>query len=148
MPSLKLKDVPDPIGNQVTVVDVSAWLGYADKEEKDPFTVTVRPLTVAKKNTLQSIANRFEKSIDAKTGEETYHMIPNLEHDSSCIIAALCCYDDDGNLTFGVDEQDAVKRVEGLDKEYRPMIIKLSSIALKGTENLNSKAAVKEAQKN
>jgi hypothetical protein len=148
MPSLKLKNVPDPItknSDSFEVVDVSEWMGF--DENNEPYTINVYPLTVAKKNILQRTVNTYEKALD-KDGKPTTILVPNFKHDSACVIAALCSFDDEGRLVFGVDYADAVQRVESMLEGYRVMILTLSATAIKQTGSLNSKIAVEEAEKN
>lgn len=141
MPTLRLQNVPDPV-NEFEVVDVSQWFG-GDGDE--PFTVNVYPLTVRDKNKLTQLTNNFER-VTAKDGTVKIAAVPNARHDPSSVIAALCCRDDDRNLVFGVDEDDAIARVEGLPERYRPMIVMLATAALRGTADANK--TVEDAAKN
>lgn len=148
MPSLRLKNVPNPVSGDAAFeeVDVSQWFG--EDENGDPYTINVFPLTVFKKNLLQKTVNDYEK-ITKPDGTETIGLVPNMRHDASCVIAAICSYDDDEQLVFGIDYQDAIERVEAMPEKYRMMVLALSSAAIKLTGGTtDSKTGVEEAKKN
>ena len=139
MASLTLKNVPNPLQDSKQV-DVSAWFGNDDNG--DPFTVNVRPMTVEKKSLLTRYVNEFYLSDDGR-----WESRPKLEADSSAVIAAICTYDDDGKLVFGVDYMDAIHRCEQLPEIYRTCLIALATEVLSLTGRMD-KEAVGEAEKN
>lgn len=139
MTSLTLKNIPNPL-QDFESVDVSAWFG--EDENGEPFTINVHGMTVQKKALLTRYVNEFYL---ADSGE--WASRPKLEADSSTVIAAICSYDDDGNLTFGIDYMDAIRRCESLPETYRGCLIALATVALRLTGSMD-KEAVDSAEKN
>jgi antitoxin component YwqK of YwqJK toxin-antitoxin module len=138
---LSLEQVPDPVGRFEFVETPE----FGNDESGDPLGVNAHEMTVHKKNVLSSFANKFyEENGELKTKQ-------SLEHDSACIIAAICSYDDNGNLVFGVDYEDAIGRVEALPEKYRPAVFRIMTTVLKLTADnamtINTNELVKEAKK-
>lgn len=138
MPTLNLKQVPDPV-QKYESVDVSEWFG-SDEETGEPFTLNVYPLTVTRRGILTQRLFKHTRGDDGRIHTE---IDPGA--DSSVIVTAICSYDSDGDLVFGVDYEDAIQRVGSLPDRYREMVIRVAAVAL---GNARNEKAVAAAEKN
>jgi len=71
-------------------------------------------------------------------------------HDAMSVIAALSAVDEEGNLAFGRNSQEAIAAVEGLREKHRNDIaaIGMEALRLSGVSEQETETAVAEAEKN
>lgn len=144
---LSLKYVPDPV-QEYEVVDVPE---FGTDDDGNDWQVNAYPMTAATQSVYTLYISKFEVIEDEdgqKTDERLYAGV-NLSRSSMCALAALCSRDDEGELVFGVDYQDAITRVESLHKRYYPAISRIALTVLRlSKDTLNPEKGVKAAEKN
>lgn len=139
MTTLTLDKVPAPI-EEFEPVEVPE---FGTDEDGDPYSVNVRGMTVHEWSLLLRKAFRIEQN----GGEPTYD-IPD-DYDEHCLVAAICSYDDESRLVFGVDVEDATKRLMRLPRRYRPALRRIHAKALELSGRSESeRSSVEEAEKN
>lgn len=143
MKTLSLRQVRElPAGGRYAYVEVPEFGTTFDEEtgaETAPYRVRVVPLTVQANAALNHYI--YETEID-DAGKTQLRL--SSTHQRSTVMAALCAYDDEGNLVFGENYADAVSRVESLPARYSPAIVRIAAAALE----LAGAATVEDAQKN
>ena len=131
MRSLRLDDVPDPLSNfdlsnfeEVPVPEMGIDEdGEAGSEE---LVVLVRAMSVFEWDQLMRSA---WTTTETENGE-TPGLKLKQDYNELCLVAAMCSYDDQGNLVFGVDIQDANERLKNLHRKYRPALQRIHKKAL------------------
>lgn len=136
MSALTLASVPNQADESVDVAVPEFGIG----EDGEALVVHVRPMTVS----TYSLLNTLTATVRLNRAKNEWE--PAEAHDASAVIAALCSYDDDGNLVFGTDYWDAVKRVEGLHARYRPAVLRIANAVVE-ISKLDG-APIEKAKKN
>lgn len=115
---MSLNDVPsiEPYTDRVEVPE----FGF-DAETEEPLSVIVRSLTLHEHNVLYKQA--WELNVVQTEDDGVKPSIKaREEYDEATIVTGWCAIDEDENLVFGVDKEDAVERVKALHVDYREAI--------------------------
>ena len=124
MPTLTLDEVPvvEPVFEVVELAE------FGEAEDGSFYSVNVRGMTVAEWDWM--LFHAFDRSLESPNGDG-----PKVElredYNEICIVAAVCSFDDEGRLVFGVDRNAAVAYLRGLPHEYRPALARIHGKALR-----------------
>lgn len=144
MKGLRLDGVPDPLSN----FDLENFEQVPVPIFGEDLVVKVRAMTVFEWDLLMRSA---WSTADAENGEAPTIKLKQ-DYNEICLVAAMCSYDDEGNLVFGVDIKDANERLRNLHRMYRPDLQRIHKKALEmsgqGYGKGRDEKTAEEAEKN
>lgn len=110
-------------GEELPVLAVPSF-GLDD--EDNPYTVNVRPLTVAQWGEI------YRRGFNLQSSESDGKLVAvrRDEFDEVCFVAACCAVDDQGKLVFGRDRYEAYEMTRNLPRRHRDDLVAIHHLAM------------------